>query len=523
MKLLKAISVIVLFCLFAYFGYYDISNNKLEHTYPIGYLASDAFQHQTRAEGLKDLGNYRYEAFYNMAGYSDVVGFYSPLLYHFTIIFSDLTNLPIYDSILILVHLFVFISVCFLFLWLWEFDETLALFSIPLTFFILNSQLRFAFYWGHWPSLVGLAFVVPALYCLSDIKKYWIYFGLLFAGVILIHTPESIMLFLFTLMYLIIKLLLKRLKFEEFKYISYSGIIAFILSAWYLIIFAGTWLGESENAIVTYWGNPMFGLLNFDYLLPLIIIGVGLSFLYYYKTDKLIFLLPLFSLIVGFGNYFGLSWRAFQFRFFWPVFLSIAVGSVFYFAYNQWIKDKKYIVYIISALFIFSVLYVYTDRMQPQSIVSQDQWNAFIWMQGNIPKEDNILFLYGDGYWQDAVLRNSKHTQYVVEKEDYINSYKDVKKEYMIKIPSDAGTRHPYRKSFFTFGKHYYDDGGEDWRMKERAICSFDYIVGDVRANYIPELVYSNVALFESLSNSSVIAYQNNQVVVLKNNKGECR
>ena len=54
----------IVFGALLFLGISNLWDHRLQHEFPYGYLASDTFQQQTRAEGIKDAGNYKYEPFY---------------------------------------------------------------------------------------------------------------------------------------------------------------------------------------------------------------------------------------------------------------------------------------------------------------------------------------------------------------------------------------------------------------------------------------------------------------------------
>src|SRR3989344_8013828 len=83
-------------------GIGDIWGHRINHEFPYAYLATDTFQHQTRAQWIKDAGNYRYDAPYYSSGLTDVVGFYPPVLNHLAVILSHLTGFEVYDVIILL-------------------------------------------------------------------------------------------------------------------------------------------------------------------------------------------------------------------------------------------------------------------------------------------------------------------------------------------------------------------------------------------------------------------------------------
>src|SRR3989344_5564269 len=104
--LLENAYLILVFSILLSIGNANLWNHRLSHDFPYGYLASDAFQHQVRAEAIKDAGNFRYEAKYISQGFENVVGRYPPLIYHLGIMFSYSTGLEVYDAIYFIVFFF---------------------------------------------------------------------------------------------------------------------------------------------------------------------------------------------------------------------------------------------------------------------------------------------------------------------------------------------------------------------------------------------------------------------------------
>ena len=100
---LEKIFLVGFFGLFLLLGSGFLFGNKLAHDFPYAYMASDAFQHQTRAESIKDSGKYRNEASYIVFGIKDAIGYYPPVLYDLSVILSHLSGLEVYDTIYFLV------------------------------------------------------------------------------------------------------------------------------------------------------------------------------------------------------------------------------------------------------------------------------------------------------------------------------------------------------------------------------------------------------------------------------------
>ena len=58
---LEKIILLVFFAVIIYLGPGVLFDHSISHDFPFAYGASDAFQHQTRAEAIKDIGN-RFDA-----------------------------------------------------------------------------------------------------------------------------------------------------------------------------------------------------------------------------------------------------------------------------------------------------------------------------------------------------------------------------------------------------------------------------------------------------------------------------
>ena len=69
---LEKIMLIIFFAILLYIGPGVLFDHKIKHDFPFAYGASDAFQHQIRAESIKDMGNFRYEASYLVKGVENI-------------------------------------------------------------------------------------------------------------------------------------------------------------------------------------------------------------------------------------------------------------------------------------------------------------------------------------------------------------------------------------------------------------------------------------------------------------------
>ena len=153
-------------------GLADSWGHRIQHNYPYSYLASDTFQHQTRAQWIKDTGNYRFEAPHYSAGFTDIVGFYPPILNHLSALFSHVSGLEVYDTIILLTVLFAITGALIFYFIFRAWNIHIALLSLPLTIYIFTiREARLAFFWGHWSALLGDFFFVSVCWLLLNIEK----------------------------------------------------------------------------------------------------------------------------------------------------------------------------------------------------------------------------------------------------------------------------------------------------------------------------------------------------------------
>ena len=158
--LLEKIFLIIIFSILLFIGCSNLVDYRIKHNFPYGYLASDTFQHQIRAEAIKDAGNFRYEANYISMGLEKVVGRYPPILYHLAVIFSYSSGLEVYDAIYFIVFLFASLSALVIYLIIRKFNKNIALLSLPLSILIFAPGSYMGFTWGHWPSILSQFFLI---------------------------------------------------------------------------------------------------------------------------------------------------------------------------------------------------------------------------------------------------------------------------------------------------------------------------------------------------------------------------
>jgi len=528
----EKIFLIIFFGLFLYLESGFLFDNRLQHDYPYAYLASDAFQHQTRAESIKDAGNYKNEASYIVFGFNGAIGYYPPVLYDLSVILSDLAGLEIYDTVYFLVFFFAAIGTLMMYFVIRQFNRNVAIIAIPISLLVFSNGLYTGFTWGHWPAIVSQAFLVCIFWCTSkiDLEKSYLFLAVFMSASFMTHTSEV----LFAAIYLIIffiaySIIFRKIDLKLIKNFVIGGIICLIILFYYLVIFKYVWLPRQayEFAVQKMWDNPTMYLSDFKIFFLLMIAGIAIA-LFYIKKSFVPAVMALSMLIIGSGNYFGFREKAFQLRFFWPVLLCFFIGFAIYWLLKLIIKEWKPVysfilsIIIILAILVNSVPFVpHYNPIKTNGIMDPYHWEMFRWIEKNTAKESNVYFFYGDIYSQDAVLRSAKRTHSQVIPEDYVDalSKREIRRFYDTESPGDHGGGVPYRTSFFSFGSRL-EEAPPGFLHGKRDICNYDYYVFD-KISGQPVLAQYNLLIASELqkNGSATVVFENPTAVIMKNNK----
>jgi len=531
-NLLEKTFLLLIFSILLYTGYSNLADHTLKHGFPYGYLASDAFQHQIRAEAIKDTGNFRYEATYISNGFEKAVGRYPPVIYHLAVNFSYLSGLEVYDSVYFLIFLLGSLSAFVMYIIIRDFNKNIALLSLPLTILIFASGSYMGFTWGHWPSIVGQFFLLAFFWSIlrMNVKLSFIFIAFFASAMILTHTSEMVFGVLFLILFFIFKFLNKNLKIRGIKTMLAAGILSFIVSSYYLIIFKNTWAISQPYTffIMPLWeGNPGLYIGNFGIILIFIVMGIILSLLII-RRMHISLIIGLVMLLVGFTNYIGFDFRAFQVRFFWPIYLSVFFGFALYklskLAIKKWNILHSGILSVVLIVLLTGLIKIPSvhqyEKLSTPGIMNPYHWEILNWFPKNTDEDAKLYFFYGDIYSQDALLRNSKRLHYQADPEDIIDALnnKEIRRNYLTEFPGDGGGGITYRLSFLKFG-NYAKEQPEEFFFGKKDICTFDYYIFD-KVSRQPVLAQYNLMIASELLQKDFIniVFENEVAVILKNN-----
>jgi len=550
MKLSIEVAIVSAFFIVAlYLGPAAMLNHTVNHPFPYAYLASDAFQHQVRADAIKETGNFKYETDYISLGLTGVEGRYPPGLYHLAVLFGNTAGIPVYDAIVFLVYFFAVISMLIMFFVIKHFNSTVAILSLPCSMLIFSFPPIVGFLWGHWPSLLGQVFLIGFIWVLinNQIKYQFIFLALFLASIIITHTSEAIFAVLLLGSVFLYEVMQKGFSLGRIVNMSSGVVIAFIITSYFLIIFNGTWLTAQSYSfhVMPIWeGNPGFYLTGFGLLLVIFALGM-ISSLTKMKDMPLPPVIGFIMLLIGFTNLIGFNFRAFQIRFFWPLYLSIFFGLGIYMILKLLVR-KWGMLHNIIAFFLFMILLsgIISVPILAQAkthlvpsvptlykssspgIMNQYHWDMLQWLSMNTEKSAKVYFFYGDLYSQDALLRNAKRVHAQVDVGDFIESLQNrtIRRYYLTEVPGDSGGMLGKRESMFRFNDAM-SELPKDYPYGRKDICLYNYFVFDKVSGQQALAQYNLLIAQDLLKNTATKAvYQNEVAVIIKNGLvgGDC-
>jgi hypothetical protein len=517
LKLIKdnkqSIFLAVVFIIFLYIAIAAPFNNQLVHNQPTGYMASDALIHYIWAEALNDQGGWMTYPAYFAYDYNDTIAYNPPLLYQVSVIFSQVSNIPLYDAIYFLVLFSSLVAVLATFLLIKRhFSENVAYLSIPLTAFLFLGPHYTLFTWGTWIYAVASLFLI-ALFYLIDEPFYVI---LLLMAMIITHTSE----FIFAVGFIGVYILFK--KFTNIKQQIFNVSAAVILSSYYLYIFYNTWMQVTPYQFSIDFASDYTGMIvmtfgDFGWIAGAMIVA-GMLLALFTKKFNTATLAGFVMLGIGYTSLIGFGLRAFQTRFFWPLYFAAFVGYFLYMIISNFKKLEDYIPIISIALLII-LLFTNVRPSYSQSLLAEDRYAELQWTK-NISINDTHLYFYSDDIQQAAMLWLSKRTPNYIGAEDlsyWLNN--NLTRYTPIRKLADSKSHYAYWDGINV--KHHWDEMNySDTHITD--ICSFDYYHFSALNNDPSLTELHNQLINIMLNHGNQLVYNEGSVAVVRNlNKGE--
>ncbi|MBD3310696.1 hypothetical protein GF351_05765 [Candidatus Woesearchaeota archaeon] len=538
---LEAVYVAVFLFLMLGISYGAISDHRFNHDHPYGYMASDAFQHQVRAESIKQMGNYRHEPFWAAAGYKDAVGFYPPVLNDLSVMLSYGSGAETYDTIYFLVFFFIALGSILFYLVVRDFSRNLAIISLPFAILVFSNNAYWGFVTGHWPSTMAQFFLIAVFWVMMRfrLEKSYLLLAVFVSAIIMSHASEVLFAVMFIAVFAGLKLLSKKMDSKEKKRmvrnLAIAVLIVLLLTFYFAVILKFTWLASSQGSMLSSFESqpadlegPALVLQDLGIVAVILLVGVAFSVWAIWKRSPSGLTASVLMFLAGYGNHIGLVHWTGQIRYLWPLYFSAAAGFGIYSILKMSIKRWK-VVYSFG-IAIFLILWFtgtfgippHYDRIEGRGLMDPYHWDAFTWTAENTPEDSTVYFFYGDIFSQNAMLRNTerKHIMYTSKGLEEVFSESLVPRYVHSKLIGDShGVYYAYRRSFFDYGYYFIEDGGRDAYYRYYDICDMDYLFLD-KVSQQPALAQYNLLIRQELLSRDGFeeVYSNEVVSIIRNN-----
>lgn len=537
---------VLFLAVFLFLGAGKIFNHQLTHPSPTGMMAADAFTHNWVAQNVYDTQyidrppdyafSSRAEAEKNAGGYKL---FHPPVLPLLTASLAQLSGLNLYDVNIIFVFLFIVLMVALSYFILARFNETIALFSLPLALLFLQRKFFISLSWGWWDFITGelFLFAIILLLLAEKFPLRYLFTAVLITAAFMSHGVETIYATVFIVILLVFIFLLER---KEFKGIFWEQLkaaaVALVIIVYPLNLFLNTWskiggsqilsMGYSEF-MATHGSNYFIFFSEFAGFRILIIAGLLLAGYFFARKKSALLSYYLFVVFMSLTPYlyFTTGERSFQWRFLWPIYLSVALGAAVYAIYllskkvvpsaaAHFAKPAMFI--ILSGIFIWLVLPL---PFQGAGLVDAKDYASYTWTQQNTGIYNKFLILYSPINDQISRLYLLERDMFISTAESWNAMQLGNSKLEILKDYNHAGFFCKDEACPF-FGESQFTQELEKTKsayFKNLSICQMDYIYLPLKSQQ--EIFNKNVQYLQYLvqNNITQIVFQNEAAVIGKN------
>ncbi len=524
-------ALIALLGILLWMGPANIWDKQVEHGYPYGFYAQDAFIFMSYQPYLAESGSWSNLAPYLSRGYTDVIQSQPPVLEILSVLLAQATGFGYYTTTYLIVMILVLLAVlCFYFL-IRTFNPKVALLSLPLNVLLFSNVFISAFTWGNWPFFAGSCMLVLFFWCLARIKERWIpaLGALAMAAVAFGHTSEYIFIVPILGFMFLVDIASRRFDWAEWKRIAGMIVGSVILAGYYLIIFFSTFFHgyEPQYMAPDVAGMSLFVRVTTPGTWLVLVMAAGLLVGLLMLKKHRVIQIGLMMFLIGFTNYIGTGKRGLETRYLWPVYLSIFIGLLLYFVGTK--VAKQYLTLrtcaIVSIVLTALLANHYYAETGGPGILFKEGWKGMEWVSKSTPKNATILYVYGDAYNQAAILFNTQRISDVILVDDFVSMAQSGALRRRVNTESlfDHTNALPYRKGLFDFGFHWTEDNVQ--ARGEMDLCGFDYYAFDKVSRIQGAAQYNQVIASHFVTRANFTkAYENDGVIILKNPNpgGDC-
>ncbi len=525
-KWMEGIVITIFSILFIYVGISNMLGHKLVHDSPYNILASDAAGEISFVEGIKLRGDFKYLYESQCGGFTNCIGFIPSISQQLQAIFSFTSGLEPYDVNQFFAGMFLYIACIIIYLAIRRTNKQVAILSLPLMLFLFQPQFNIGIMWGYFDVIETTVFIAGLIFLISltdtsekKVEDYWVVIAILLAAMFLIHVSEMAYALIILYVFIGIKAFIsKKIEWDIILFSLKTGILTIVLSSYYLVIFLVTY---SDTKIVggplsLQWYDPVFS--HFLWIQYVIIIGIALSLIFFNQTSKIVTIAGATMLFLGL-NIFNLSFvRTTQIRYTWPLYLAVFFGFAIFMLLQVLHLNKRTISVFVAIILMMIFIYNYYKPLGNEGLIDKPHWDSINWIKQNTDSETKILFMYGDIYNQEGIIWNTMRITYKIQDNDFIEKIKNgsVTKYFNSYMSGPTETNLVYWKSFLKVG-YYILEYSDNYAIKPRNICQFDYVIFD-RASRQPILAQYNMIIAKNMIEGSyfIPSYYNDEVLILK-------
>ncbi len=517
--------------------------HQVDHGYPYAYNAADAFQHQARAEGILLIGDYEYEPMERISGvFAEFPGYYPPTVSQLGALWAAIPGLETYHTTPALVFLSIFVSGALMYFIIRRFNKIMALLSLPLYLYLFSTPVAMRYFtWGHWPGIFGQLFIfLLAWTVLERDMPGWILFILIaLTGVFMAYTSYVIPTGIIILAALGLMLRNGELRMNRILTLALAAPVFLLIVSRFAIIFINVWgpLMEAQT-VVRDWpgggGAPVFAELGAIRLLVvcgaiLSVVILSQQFLKKSVTKPLIILFGLVMFGLGYANAIGFHKRAFFVRLLWPIYLSVFLGILLYYAGQMLLKQLgiKWNLALgvgVTAILLITIAATISKPSAGAGTMNQQLWDGITWLRDTTPENATFAVMYGDVFVGDLLWNLQRH-HFLIDKGGYVEAFKNNSvKRYPLGVigtnvyPFTIIPEDLHKKNPVFWGWEEDSSLAEKNLWKERDICAWDYILF-TKQSYQPALTQYGLYIANLLLEKEWIdiVFQNDEVAILHN------
>ncbi|MEM2131066.1 MAG: DUF6541 family protein [Candidatus Woesearchaeota archaeon] len=454
--------LVLLFFIIASILYLNLNGLPLNN--PGNIKAADPFYHAIMVENIIDTKQWNYYDFYISLNQEKYANSQPPLYYLNAAILSTFTKLPSWITLYFFMSITLAFYIIVIYFLTKEIFENKKIALLASLFSILPLPVNvwlYPLYIGLWLQLVSNFFILTFIwlfirYLKNKETNILFFIGLSLIGILLVHPQDLSVLFFpsIYLAYFIFKNLNKEIDFKkDFKKILKNTFTNYLILGLPILIiflillpkFLYVWSSVGSNQFKfgffgfrsnyftnEYSGGLVFPLITFIPLFLIITWILAIIQIYLNKekykewlfVNFYFFIITYVLLIFIEQPYYFARLRTLT-----PYILYPSIAYIIFYFLNllqEKIKQKNFITISIIIIFILLMInslpsyYALKDQLKYEHITNE-KWQAYKWIQENVPKDKKILF-FGGVFQSEQIF--TKRITAVMDMNEYINLVK---------------------------------------------------------------------------------------------------